>query len=189
MKIYKYIYLFIIAFISCQNQNSIPKEVSDYLSESINLLEQKSIRKNEINWEEFKSDIFKKAQNAKTINDAYPIIKYAISKLNDRHSYFRSIIETDTDSENNPLPVLSDEVTPKDIGYIRIPFCIGTEKDYDTYISKIRNKIDSQSNQNLQGWIIDLRGNFGGNMWPMLLSLEPILGNGTFGYFIDADGK
>jgi carboxyl-terminal processing protease len=34
---------------------------------------------------------------------------------------------------------------------------------------------------------LDLRGNFGGNMWPMLLSIEPLIGNGTFGYFIDAN--
>ena len=36
----------------------------------------------------------------------------------------------------------------------------------------------------MKGWIVDLRGNFGGNMWPMLLSVEPLIGNGTLGYFV-----
>ena len=35
------------------------------------------------------------------------------------------------------------------------------------------------------GWIVDLRGNGGGNMWPMLAGIGPILGEGIAGYFID----
>ena len=120
----------------------------------------------------------------KKIEDTYPAISYAIKKLNDNHSYFRTITETETNSETEPLPVLTDEITPYDIGYIRIPFCIGTEREYHDYISVIRTKIDEQSQNKLKGWIIDLRGNFGGNMWPMLLAIEPLLGNGTIGYFI-----
>lgn len=34
-----------------------------------------------------------------------------------------------------------------------------------------------------QGWVIDLRGNTGGTMWPMLTALQPFLGSGPFGYF------
>ena len=188
MKIFYHIFL-ILAFTSCQTQNSIPKEVSEYLTETINLLEQKSVNRNEIDWNEFRIDIFQKAGNAKNIKDTYPAISYAVSKLNDSHSYFKPVTETEADSENKPLPMLSDEVTPEDIGYIRIPFCIGTESDNDVYIAKIREKIEAQSNKELKGWILDLRGNFGGNMWPMLLSIEPLIGNGTLGYFADADNK
>jgi len=183
MKIFSFIFLF-LAFISCQTRNSIPKEVSVYLTEALDLLEEKSVNKNEIDWEEFEIDVYKKAQNAKNIEDTYPAISYAVKKLNDSHSYFKPITETEINSENKPLPVLSDEITPSDIGYIRIPFCIGTENEYNDYISTIRTKIEEQSHKKLKGWIVDLRGNFGGNMWPMLLSIEPLIGNGTLGYFI-----
>lgn len=178
-----------LAFISCQTQNSIPKEVSGYLTETLDLLEENSVNKNEIDWNEFRIDIFKKAQNAKKIKDTYSAISDAVSKLNDNHSYFKPITETETNFENKPLPVLSDEITPDDIGYVRIPFCIGTENEYNIYISTIRKKIEEQSQKKLKGWIIDLRGNFGGNMWPMLLSVEPLIGNGTLGYFVDANGN
>lgn len=175
---------FMLAFISCQTQNSIPKEVSGYLTETLDLLEENSVNKNEIDWNEFRIDIFKKAQNAKKIKDTYSAISDAVSKLNDNHSYFKPITETETNFENKPLPVLSDEITPDDIGYVRIPFCIGTENEYNVYISTIRKKIEEQSQKKLKGWIVDLRGNFGGNMWPMLLSVEPLIGNGTLGYFV-----
>ncbi len=186
MKIFNYIFLF-IAFISCQNQNSIPREVSDYITETLDLLEKKSVNKSKIDWSKFRIDIFEKAKNAKTIEDTYPAISYAIKKLNDNHSYFKPITEVYSNSENKLLPVLSDEIVLNDIGYIRIPFCIGTENEFNNYISAIRKKIEIQSQKKLKGWIIDLRGNFGGNMWPMLLSIEPLIGNGTLGFFIDAN--
>lgn len=186
MKFYYYVFL-LISFISCETQNSIPKEVSEYLTETIYLLEKNSVNKNKIDWKEFKIDLLKKVQNAKNIEDTYPAISYAVKKLDDNHSYFKPI--TEINSENKPLPVLSDEITPNDIGYIRIPFCIGTENEYNDYILAVRTKIEEQSQKELKGWIIDLRGNFGGNMWPMLISIEPLIGNGTFGYFVDANNN
>ena len=188
MKILYYICL-IIAFTGCHTKNSVPKEVSEYLTETLDLLENKSINKNKIDWDEFRIDVFKKAQNSKNIKDSYSAISYAISKLNDNHSYFKPIAESEANPENKPLPVLPDEITPDDIGYIRIPFCIGTENEYNDYISTIRTKIEEQSQIELKGWIVDLRGNFGGNMWPMLISIEPLIGNGTFGYFVDANNN
>ena len=38
------------------------------------------------------------------------------------------------------------------------------------------------------GWIIDLRGNGGGNMWPMLAGIGFILGEGTAGSFVSSGG-
>ena len=38
------------------------------------------------------------------------------------------------------------------------------------------------------GWIIDLRGNGGGSMWPMLAGIGFVLGEGGLGYFVDGDG-
>ena len=37
------------------------------------------------------------------------------------------------------------------------------------------------------GWVIDLRGNVGGNMWPMLLAIGPLLGDGLAGSFVGGD--
>jgi carboxyl-terminal processing protease len=39
------------------------------------------------------------------------------------------------------------------------------------------------------GWIVDLRSSRGGNMWPALAGVGPLLGDGTAGYFIDAADK
>lgn len=188
IKNYHYV-LWILLFANCQAQNAISPKASDYITETLDLLEQKSVNRNVIDWHQFKIDVFKKAQNAKDIKDTYPAISYAVSKLNDNHSYFRPITESESNAQMQPLPVLPDERTPDDIGYIRIPFCVGTEQEHRIYIAKIREKIKAQSKKKLKGWIVDLRGNFGGNMWPMLLAVEPLIGNGMLGYFIEANNS
>jgi carboxyl-terminal processing protease len=37
------------------------------------------------------------------------------------------------------------------------------------------------------GWVVDLRGNTGGNMWPMIAGVGPIVGEGILGFFVDPD--
>ena len=34
---------------------------------------------------------------------------------------------------------------------------------------------------------MDLRDNGGGNMWPMIAGIGPLLGDGLYGHFVDAD--
>ena len=182
MKVH-YIIIIFLFFASCHTHNTVPKEVSDYLTETIDLLKKRSVNRNIIDWNEFRIDVFRKARKAKSIKDTYSAVKYAVTELKDKHSYFKPVTEAEEKSEMKPLPKLTDEITPNDIGYIRIPFCIGSESENSNYISRIRKKISEQSKKELKGWIVDLRGNFGGNMWPMLLSVEPLLGNGTVGYF------
>jgi hypothetical protein len=163
-------------------------EAELYLDEVIELLENNSINKSKIDWNEFRISVFEKAGNAQSIQDTYPAVTYAISKLGDSHSYFSPVIDIEK-MQDKPLPILLDEPTPEDIGYVRVPFCIGTDDEMNAYVSLIQTKIIQQIDTNLKGWIIDLRGNFGGNMWPMLLSIEPLMGNGTLGYFVDADNN
>ena len=57
------------------------------------------------------------------------------------------------------------------------------------YAEKLQNAIAELTKEKPAGWIIDLRGNLGGNMWPMLAGLGSLAGDGPLGFFIDADGK
>ena len=71
-----------------------------------------------------------------------------------------------------------------------LPRC--SAKDNDgllLYAADVRRILTDLSAQNPKGWIVDLRGNTGGNMWPMLTGIGPILGDGTVGSFVAADGN
>jgi hypothetical protein len=78
----------------------------------------------------------------------------------------------------------------KNFGYVVLPRC--TAKDDDgqlLYAADVRRILSQLSAQNPTGWIIDLRGNTGGDMWPMLTGIGPILGDGSVGSFVAADGN
>ncbi|NUP53135.1 MAG: hypothetical protein HOW97_38310 [Catenulispora sp.] len=40
-----------------------------------------------------------------------------------------------------------------------------------------------------RGWIVDLRANIGGGMWPMLAVAAPLLPEGVLGHFLSPDGR
>ena len=57
------------------------------------------------------------------------------------------------------------------------------------YADSLQNLIKSIDNVKLKGWVLDIRENNGGNCWPMLAGLGPLLGEGVCGYFISNDHR
>jgi carboxyl-terminal processing protease len=81
-------------------------------------------------------------------------------------------------------------VQGKNLGYIVLPRC--SAKDNEgllLYAEDVRRILTDLAGQSPKGWIVDLRGNTGGNMWPMLTGIGPILGEGAVGSFVAASGK
>jgi hypothetical protein len=81
-----------------------------------------------------------------------------------------------------PIPAL-----PGDIGYVRVDRFAGTAGQ-EQFAMAIQQAIRERDTPGLAGWIVDLRGNTGGNMWPMLAGVGPVLGTGTAGYFVGPAG-
>jgi C-terminal processing protease CtpA/Prc len=58
----------------------------------------------------------------------------------------------------------------------------------DAYAAAAVEAIQEVDAQPTCGWVVDLRGNKGGNMWPMLAGVSPLLGDGEVGSFVDKVG-
>ena len=176
----KYLYLvFFITLLSCKNVQIPISET--YVDEVITIMETNSVNREKINWQDFREKVKSHAAKAKTVADAYPSIHYAVKLLGDGHSYFAPINDNDASDEKEP-PVLSDEKVPDDIGYIRVRYCMGSDRQKEQYVNSLIEDIKQRDNESLKGWVVDLRGNFGGDMSPMLLGIGPILGEGIVGY-------
>lgn len=183
--------LFPFLLAGCGNaQPTASSEAQMYLEEVFQLLETRSIRRNSMDWPAFRKKILYHARNAQTLEDTYPTVVFAIQELGDKHSYFEPakpyFITENT--ENAPPPVLPDEPVPNDIGYIRVRYCMGNEETITAYRNQLLTQIQAQDKPTLKGWVVDLRGNFGGNMWPMLAGLSPFFNDATLGYFMDPEG-
>ena len=93
------------------------------------------------------------------------------------------------------LPARSKLVT-EGIGLIELPAFGASLTDQKKaaeesaqYAERVQSLIRELDQKNISGWIIDLRLNVGGNMWPMIAGVGPILGEGEVGSFVAAQGS
>ncbi|RSK46661.1 S41 family peptidase [Hymenobacter perfusus] len=162
--------------------------VRKYLDEVTSILQANFVNRSAINWVVFRQNLLAQASGAKTIEQVYPAVVSAIGALGDKHSMFvpaRPLKGLETPPAKQPL-VYPDEPVPGDIGYIRVPWVVGSQEKLDAYITRVQAQIKERDKPELKGWVVDLRGNMGGNMWPMLVGAGPILGEDTLGYFIES---
>ena len=156
----------------------------------LNIMENNSINKHTIDWPDFRAKVIARVQGARTIEDTYPGVSDALKMLGDNHSF---LIQPDGNSIYHTTIHCTRQATSKpanlgNVGYVKVNTFTGTEAEGQAFSKEIQEQIKGQDNANIVGWIVDLRSNGGGNMWPMLAGTGPVLGDGISGYFIDADG-
>jgi len=200
-------FFIILSLLSCSNDET-PEIFSDdelslddtldisadaqlFLNEVLDIMEANSINRYKIDWTEFRNRVFERVGGAQTLEETYVGIKTALILLGDNHSFFRkpdgssfsSINVSDCTAESIPAFTI-----PENIGYVKVKRFGSTDSLSNIGFARdIQNQIRAADHSNILGWIIDLSGNSGGNMWPMLAGIGPILGEGIAGYFIDPD--
>lgn len=183
MKIYISCFLCALLFCGC-----ISKE-KKHLNEALSIIENKSIRIDSIDWLNIKHASYEALEKSKNIGDVNLIIKNVLTQLNDRHSMFWESdkvvgIQSNVESSEIFYEIISDS-----IGYIEVPSFSGFEEIAKVYSKNIQKGIKELDSSNVKYWIIDIRNNTGGNMWPMLGGLSPFLKNDILGYVLDRDHK
>ncbi len=161
---------------------------SDYIREVLDVMQNNSLRRAQINWTEFREQVMQQAQKAQSIPALYEAISTALALLGDHHSYYRTPsggFVRNPDGKKCQAAAAAMPAIPADVGYLRVPGYTGSGTAVDTaFADSIESEIRSRDAAGLAGWIVDLRGNTGGNMWPMVAGLGAILGEGLAGYFV-----
>lgn len=172
-----------------------------FIDKSIELIEANSILTE--NLSKIKNELYNKSQNLNSIDEVAPLYEEVFKQLNDYHgglkykgktygwsnpnvvanAYLKNKIKTDKSTFS--------KVIEKKIGYIRIAgnndFAF---KKVDSLANDIVSHINHINSNKIKGWIIDLRLNTGGNMYPILLGLKEFIGNNViFGGFRNAQNK
>lgn len=186
--------LLAILFITCSKSDEpgprIAPVAENYLNEVISIMEQNSINRLTIDWADFRKTVFNAAGTAQSIRATDPAITFALRRLGDNHSF---VITTDGRSLFAGSLNCQGGATPanpaSDVGYVRITFFTGSQIEMDRFAQNLQATIRNQDTPTLKGWVVDLRGNGGGNMWPMLAGVGPILGEGIAGHFIDPENR
>jgi hypothetical protein len=166
---------------------SEPARAAGYVDSLLDIMEQNSVNRPSIDWANFKAQVHAAAPNPQSIPDVYPAISVALGALNDHHSFY---IKSDGKSlilnPSSPSCVIThvpDPGVPTDVGYVRVA-SFDAPTGAQQFAEALQDNIRRQDKEGLAGWIVDLRGNGGGNMYPMVAGVGPILGDGVAGYFL-----
>lgn len=180
--------ILLLLFLSVSTVSCLDSD-EDFADKLIAEFQTKSINKSQIDWSAFSSKV---QESAKISKDSAIVMALTLNK--NPHSWYK---RGDVVLKGHyPKQIVDDSCAStgffdakllSDVGYVRVPrFTNDLSGDpawAKEYIGEIIEKIKKQDRAELKGWVIDLRGNSGGDMWPMLIALEPFLQEGTLGSF------
>lgn len=163
----------------------ISEAARSYLDAALDVMQTHSVHRARIAWPELRARAHQAAGAAQTPAETYPAIAAAVRDLGDRHSSFRGPRSSTGDTQPAPQPPTGRSLEGG-IAYLNMPsFSHRAATEHaDAYHAVVRD-LDAASPC---GWVVDLRQNGGGNMWPMLAGIGPVLGEGEVGRFIYPDG-
>lgn len=163
---------------------------TEFVTEIVDIMEEFSYRRDSVDWTQLRAGVLSRAEGATTYEQTHPALQFALEQLGDNHSWvqqpdgaFLTYARTVTCSAP-AAPDLSQ--IPSDVGYLRVNAYSGSVGTSGSYTSGLQSAMQQRDNAGVVGWIIDLRGNGGGNMWPMLAALWPFL-QGRAGFFVSSD--
>ncbi len=165
-----------------------------YLNQALDVMELNSIRRYEIDWTAFRAQARADAEAAGSTvpADVYPAIEAALERIGDGHSFFLPPGGTARDPSipptSGPPPAPSSALVAPGVGYLEVTTFNGGGPANDSLASEYHALIEAVDTLGTScGWVVDLRANLGGNMWPMLAGVGPVLGEDTVGYFVEPD--
>jgi C-terminal processing protease CtpA/Prc len=167
-------------------------EAEAYLNYALDLMQNHSIKRLDIEWPAFRRQTLEEGGEAQTPAETYDAIRSALTRLGDNHSDFLPPPSEGASASGGSGPPERVEPSARSIvpgiGYLEVPPFSGGGSAGDDHATAYHRVIEDVDTSNATcRWIVDLRGNTGGNMWPMLAGVGPILGEGIVGYFIDPD--
>ncbi len=171
--------------------NALEQAQIDWLNNMMDIMEANSINRKTIDWSIFRTRVLNEAQGKQTRASLDPVIRTAITLLGDSHSFVRKpsgqalVGQSNLDCSTQSAPVEDLE----NVGYVRVTGFSGTPQEAQDFAENIQRTIAQQDSETLVGWVVDLRNNSGGNMWPMLAGIGPVLGEGIVGYFVDPNDE
>lgn len=190
-----FLFLFSPFVIYGQKDENLPStEVIKLKKEIFKIVKKNSMFTNSLNWNEITRESNALRLNGNDSTDTKILFDFFTQKLRkagDKHSFFIAKKSISKIMETPVAVVPQADYLGDGIAWIKVPACLtfNAEKD-KAFANTIRSEIKRiDSGQKILGWIVDLRHNTGGNMWPMLAGLNALIEDGTVGYFVDPNSN
>ncbi|WIX76698.1 S41 family peptidase [Amycolatopsis carbonis] len=152
-----------------------------YLIGALNLLRLHSMDRDRVDWPRAEAEAVRRAADVTAPAGTYSMIREVIAELGNPHTRL-----VGPASARAPLPESID--VPRShashgVAVVRVPGFVADPAGERRYVAAGVAALQAVEGQATCGWVVDLRDNIGGNMWPMLTVLAPLLGDGVVGSF------
>lgn len=176
-----------------------------YLQSALNVMQNVALRRSQVDWSIVRPAAERGAPGATAPSQLWTPIRGALAALGDGHSFLQTatgaaVVAASPQRAGLPGFGSQSGTTPRELaaqaigrhGWLRTVAFSGNEAQAAahaaTYQSLIRTT-DESITDGACGWVVDMRQNGGGNMWPMLLGLSSLLPEGRAGTFVGADSS
>ncbi|SHK89524.1 Peptidase family S41 [Chryseobacterium polytrichastri] len=178
--------------------------VKQYIDKTLVLIHDHALNKDKIDWNSLQTEVYNKTKEAGNIQAALSVYPYLFEKIEDHHGWLsyknknyrwiKNVKRLDNEVVKNAVKKyekVEAVVINKNIGYLRIPGNSDfSTKKMDSIAGNIVDEIDKINSGKIKGWIIDLRLNTGGNMYPMIAGISDLIGdNEKIGGFVTSEKK
>ncbi|WP_139215462.1 S41 family peptidase [Lysobacter sp. cf310] len=170
-----------------------PAAASETLSAVIAVTKDEAYRSSRVDWPRVEAE----AAAVERAEGEDAAVQFVVRALGDRHTWYESpTASRPPASAATPSAALAASAAPRPIA-VALPAAQGVPvlqinawsgKDTTAAASSVRNALIASLEQSACGLVLDFSSNEGGNMWPMLTGLAPLLTEGKLGAFRDAKG-
>ncbi len=167
----------------------IGADAKAFMQEVMGVIAAHSLYKDEINTTQLLKDWQYLAACSEDMQGVYNGLSIILQSI-DNHSFYWTTEQVQnwqapSEEEQTPdFPLSKGHRIDEHYAYLWMPhFSSGDSLTGVHFATHMQQLIDSLDHKNLKGWVLDLRQNQGGNCWPMLAGIGPILGEGICGYF------
>lgn len=168
-------------------------EAQRELVAAIRLLREQHINRDKADWEALRTQAEARLAGERA-QDAWPAIRFVIAGLGEKHTF---LIPADVAAARRtgqrvgnaaPPPVVlpKSQLVGEDVGLVALK-SVG-QAAAKAYAVAAQDALAQMGKARICRYIVDLRGNLGGNMYPMMYGLVPLLGQEPYGYFFQLSG-
>lgn len=195
---------------AAQTGKKISPDAEAYLETALDIMEKNSLLKREVDWPALRRKTFEKAAGAQSPLETWDAIRLALKEIGDGHSFLQLPKEL-REKEDALRKTAKPETPPAEIklpspyiprrrpeGFLeksggcavgRVVVPLYPKQKGDDFATALNKLIAEYDGQSVCGWIVDLRGNAGGNIFPMLAGIGALLDEGDTNFALDAEGR
>jgi len=172
-------------------QGCTPRDAHGLIEEAAEKAQRLAYYADRVDWKEAVAQAKRQVRDPKALDEAYPAIDAMLHQLRDGHSFLLRPDRAKALLDNTAVDdIVVESSDLGDVVTVAVPTFAGMTSERErSYATRLHAVFERNTGAPACGWVVDLRQNQGGNMFPMLAGLAPLIGTDNLGAFVSRSGE